>query len=309
MIGVVGGAGFIGIHTVKMLDRLGYEVVVIDNLSKARRENIDELNKMGIEIRIADIRSDEIKKALKGVERIIHLAALISVEESLKNPRLYCQVNIYGTVNLLDACVEAGVERFVYASSAAVYGNPKYLPIDEKHPLKPLSPYGASKASGELFCLVYNSLNRLETVILRYFNVYGPGQSDEYAGVITRFIKSVIKGKPPVIYGDGLQTRDFIYVEDVALANVKALFKENIGGYVFNIANGTPVKIKDLAYTIIRLLNMEGTMEPVYSKPRPGDIRESYADISLARRHLDFCPQVSLEEGLVKTIKYYTARI
>ncbi|MCD6369431.1 MAG: GDP-mannose 4,6-dehydratase [Thermoproteales archaeon] len=298
---VTGGAGFIGHHVALHLLRKGYEVTVIDNLSRSKPENVENLRKEGIEPVKKDILAKDLPKVFSDLspDAVVHAAALISVDESMRKPLLYHKVNSTGTLNVLRACVKAGCTQIVYLSSAAVYGNPVNLPIDECHPLNPLSPYGASKLSGELYVRVYEAYG-LKSTVLRLFNVYGPGQSREYAGVIMRFIERVKKGLPPIIFGDGKQTRDFIYVDDVVSA-VELALKKRVSG-VFNIATGQPVTILGLAKIICRLAGLD--LKPVFQDPRPGDIRHSYASIEKARKKLKWRPEVSLETGLRKLLKY-----
>ncbi len=294
---VTGALGFIGHHLCLHLSSRGYDVVGVDNLSRGVRRRIKLLEENNVKVIVADVRDTELMYKILSqyrVSAVVHLAALISVEESFEKPLLYEDVNAKGTISLVLAANKAGVERIVYASSAAVYGNPVRLPIDEDHPLKPLSPYGASKLVGEFYAKTLFKGNR-GVIVLRLFNVYGPGQNPEYAGVITRFMERLSQGKPPVIYGSGEQTRDFIHVLDVVEAVEKAL-TTSYSGYVLNIGTGRPTKIKDLAYTMIKLYGLE--LEPVYAPPRKGDIMHSYADISLAKRILGWSPRISLEEGL-----------
>lgn len=277
-----------------MLLEEGFQVRVVDNLVRAGM--LEEARELGVEILRVDVRSyKSLLKAFKGAESVIHLAALISVEESASKPMLYNEVNTVGTLNVLKASLEAGVERVVYASSAAVYGEPKSLPVREDHPTKPLSVYGASKLAGESYCTAFHSTYGVETLVLRYFNVYGPGQNVEYAGVIQKFIDRVSVGKPPIIFGDGSQTRDFIHVLDVARANVNAV-RSKVKHGIFNIASGREISIRELADLISEISGRK--VEPSYTEPRPGDIKRSWADISKAAEVLGFKPEISLEKGL-----------
>ncbi len=291
---VTGGCGFIGYWTVKMLLGEGFRVRVVDNLARAGM--LEGVRRLGVEILKVDVRSyRDLLGAFRGAEAVVHLAALISVEESASKPILYHEVNTRGTLNVLKASVEAGVERVVYASSAAVYGEPCSLPVREDHPARPLSVYGASKLAGESYCIAFHSVYGVETLILRYFNVYGPGQNVEYAGVIQKFVERVSAGRPPIIFGDGSQTRDFIHVFDVARANVRALSSRVKHG-IFNIASGRKISIRELASMICEISGKE--VEPFYTEPRRGDVRRSWADISRAATQLGFEPEISLEEGL-----------
>jgi len=294
MIVVTGGCGFIGYWTVRMLLEEGFQVRVVDNLVRAGM--LEEARELGVEILRVDVRSyKSLLEAFRGAESVIHLAALISVEESASKPMLYNEVNTVGTLNVLKASLEAGVGRVVYASSAAVYGEPRSLPVREDHPTKPLSVYGASKLAGESYCTAFHSTYGVETLVLRYFNVYGPGQNVEYAGVIQKFIDRVSVGKPPIIFGDGSQTRDFIHVLDVARANVNAV-RSKVKHGIFNIASGREISIRELADLISKISGRK--VEPSYTEPRPGDIKRSWADISKAAEVLGFKPEISLEKGL-----------
>ena len=293
---VTGVAGFIGSHLCLSLLSRGFEVWGLDNFSRGDRGRVKELEEIGLKFVRVDIRDhDEIEKVLQEIRPVgvAHLAALISVPESFEKPNLYMAVNVEGTRNLVSAANEVGVERFVYASSAAVYGNPVRLPIDEDHPTKPISPYGESKLLGEK--CVLNEF-RGSAFSLRLFNVYGRGQSPEYAGVITKFLERVSHGEPPIIYGDGEQTRDFIYVGDVTDAFIQALTSNLQGTYIFNVGTGNAVTINQLAKIIIKLAGLN--IEPIHADPRPGDIRHSYADISKIKNILGWQPKTSLEEGL-----------
>ena len=291
---ITGGAGFIGYHTARLLLAHGHTVVVLDDMSKAPM--LDRLRSLGLEPVRVDVRVlEELKEAFRGADAVLHLAALINVEESARVPELYHEVNATGTLNVLKASVDAGVPKVVYASSAAVYGNPEKLPISEDHPTNPVSVYGATKLAGELYCRAFHEVFGLSVLILRYFNVYGPGQSEEYAGVITRFSERLSRGEPPIIYGDGNQTRDFVHVRDVAAANELAL-EANVKFGVYNIASGREVSILELAELMSRIAGVN--VQPVFAPPRPGDVRRSVADVSRAREELGFEPSVTLEEGL-----------
>jgi len=300
---VTGVAGFIGSHLCRRLLDLGIEVHGLDDLSRGFAERVKDLEDAGMVFHRADVRDwsmvHEILHRVKP-DVIMHLAALISVEESIRMPALYMEVNAEGTRNLVRAASRAGVRRFIYASSAAVYGNPVKLPITEDHPTSPLSPYGLSKLMGERY-VASEFIGEEKPVILRIFNVYGPDQNPEYAGVITRFMERLSRGEPPIIFGDGCQTRDFIHVDDVVEAFIRSLDVPLDKMLVANIGSGRPVKIIELARMMIRLYGLD--IEPVHALPRPGDIRDSYADISRARRILGWSPRIGLEEGLQKIIR------
>ena len=302
---MTGGAGFIGSHTVDHLLAEGVEVVVLDNLRSGRLENIRQhVNKRNFRFVRGDIRDSHLVKDLvSDVDAVIHLAALVSVPESIKDPALTYAINVNGTLNLLKASVDFGVKRFVYASSCAVYGNAENLPIKEDYPPKPLSPYASSKLTAEDYVQKYNRNFGLETVCLRYFNVYGPRQIySDYSGVITRFINRLTNDLPLVIFSDGEQTRDFVYVTDVAEANILALKHAKAIGEIFNIGTGVATTINQLANMLLELAG-KNSLETVHSEPREGDIRHSVADISKAKEKLGYCPKVSLKDGLKRLLR------
>ena len=304
---VTGGAGFVGSHLVDGLLGEGFDVVVLDDLSTGRLENVkDHLIEEGFRFIQGDIRDREVlRKALEGVDAVFHLAAITSVPYSVEHPDITFEVNVEGTRSLLESCLDLNVGRFIYVSTCAVYGNPKYLPIDEEHPTEPISPYAESKLEAEGLSLSFYKDYGLDVTVFRPFNVYGPRQrNDQYGGVIARFIERLSSGKPPVIYGDGSQTRDFIYVEDVVRAFIGALNCEHASGRVLNVATGNPTSIKELAYMLMRLFGAD-EMEPLYRDAREGDIEHSYADISEAKNHLGFVPEVSLKEGLMALINNF----
>lgn len=299
---VTGAAGFIGYHLCRELLRKGFEVWGLDDLSRGDPARVRRLEELGMKFKRADIRAEaKVEEILRESrpDAVINLAALINVPESFEKPNLYLSVNAKGAEILVSAANRLGVEKLIYASSAAVYGNPIRLPIDEKHPLNPISPYGRSKLLGEEY-----SLRRFKgraSISLRIFNVYGPGQSLEYAGVIMRFVERLRKGEPPIIFGDGEQTRDFVYVHDVTEAFIQALISSLHGAHAINIASGKPIKIRKLAELMIRLRRLN--LKPVHAAPRPGDIKHSYADISKARRLLRWSPKIALEEGLRRLLE------
>jgi len=297
---ITGGAGFIGSHLVRALVRAGYGVRVFDNLSTGSLDNIGDLLD-AIEFVRGDVRDyGVVESAVRDVDAVVHLAALIDVAESVEKPDLYFDVNVRGTYNVVKA--SKNVSTFVFASSSAVYGDPIRVPIPEDHPLMPKSPYAASKISGEAFVQAFANQYGFRPVILRLFNVYGPKQSRAYAGVIIEFIRRVSRGEPPVIFGDGEQTRDFVHVSDVVEAIMLSLRNEEARG-VFNIGSGEGVTINHLARLILKLMGRED-LKPIYAPPRPGDIRHSIADITRAQRELRFKPKVKLEVGIKELIKH-----
>jgi len=291
---VTGGAGFIGSHLVKELVKSGFSVRLLDNLSNGSLENIREV--LGsIEFIKGDIRDKNVVEgALKGVDAVVHLAALIDVAESVEKPELYLEVNVNGTFNVARASRK--VSALIFASTCAVYGEPVKIPIGEDHPLSPKSPYAATKIAGEAFVQAYGNLYGYRPVILRLFNVYGPRQSKAYAGVITEFVKRATLGEPPIIFGDGEQTRDFVHVKDVAKAIIKALDSDNASG-IYNVGSGVAITINDLAHLVLKLAGKEN-VEPIHEPPRQGDIKHSQANINRAKMELGYNPSVSLEEGI-----------
>ncbi len=305
---VTGGAGFIGSHLCEALVKKGYEVTVFDNFSKGNKKNL-----AGIIDRISLIRGDicnrrDVRGATKGIDYIVHLAAMISVEESISNPKKCYSINVGGTKNVLDGAVLNKVKKVVIASSAAVYGNAK-PPIKETDGCNPISPYGESKLHAEKLALEYYSkysdLNHLSVVCLRFFNIYGPRQNatSPYAGVISKFIYALSENKAPVIFGDGEQTRDFIYVEDVVAAILLSMENERANGEIFNVASGIPITINKLLDRIEQILNKH--IRPEYKPARNSDIKHSFADITKASKLLGFKSEYTLEKGLEKTIRSF----
>lgn len=297
---VTGGAGFIGSHLIDRLLRGGYEVTALDDFSSGKIENIGHhIGAGNFRLMRGDVRNlGDVEKAVEDADAVFHLAAIVSVPLSVKRPSLVDDVNVGGTLNLLEASLDADVRRFVYASSCAVYGEASDLPIDERCPTAPLSPYAASKLAAEHHCTVFHEDYGFETVCLRYFNVYGPRQRrGPYGGVITRFINRIRQGKPPIIYGDGSQTRDFVYIDDVAEASELALHGRGAVGEVFNIGTGKATTINQLAQILTKLMG-KPELESVYTNPRPGDIKHSQADVTKARTILGYTPKISLEQGL-----------
>jgi UDP-N-acetylglucosamine 4-epimerase len=305
---VTGGAGFIGSHIVDRLLDEGFKVRVLDNLSTGEKKNLAQhRQKKSFQFIEGDIRNfDVVKRTVRGVDAVVHEAALVSVTRSVENPLLSNEINVRGTLNILKACVDAHVKRFVLASSCAVYGDIETLPNHENLMPKPLAPYAADKLATENYAKVFYAVHGLETVSLRYFNVYGPRQKPgPYSGVISTFTNCLLENKPPTIYGDGKQTRDFVNVKDVVEANMLALLKREAVGEVFNISRGEPITIDKLTETIQKIMD-KANLEPVHAEPRPGDIRHSYGDITKARKNLGYEPKVQLEKGLSELIKSYS---
>ena len=302
---VTGGAGFIGSYLVDGLVSGGFDVVVLDDFSGGRRENLSvHFGRSNFCLVEGDVNvKADVEKALEGVDVVFHLAAIVSVDFSVKNPLLVNEVNVGGTLNVLRQSLKAGVKRFVYASSCAVYGEPVNLPIDEEHPTKPMSPYGVSKLAAEYYCRVFCEVYGIETVCLRFFNVYGSRQVvGPYSGVIMKFIDKLKHGKEPIIYGDGEQTRDFVFVGDVVDACLRAMRCRNCVGEMINVGSGVETTVNRLADVLIELFGSRD-VKPVYAEPKAGDIRRSYADLSKAERMLGYKPKVFLKEGLTMMLR------
>ncbi len=302
---VTGGCGFIGSHIVRGLLDAGHKVRVLDNLSTGKRENLDEVLDR-IELIEGDINDAiAVKEAISGVERVFHQAALASVQMSLDKPLDTNHACVTGTLNMLHHSMQAKVKRFVYAASSAAYGDQPTSSKRESDLPSPLSPYAVAKLAGEYYCQAYFHSFGMETVGLRYFNVYGPRQDPDspYSAVIPLFVSRILSGEKPSIYGDGLQSRDFTYVSNVVHGNLLASERPNIGGRVFNIADGGQTTLLQLLKLLGGLLGK--SIEPDFLPARLGDVRESLADITLARKLLGYEPQVRLEEGLKRTISYY----
>jgi len=310
---VTGGAGFIGSHIVDRLIEKGFDVTVIDNLDTGRIENIaHHQNKTKFHFTRGDIRDlNLVKETMKDIDAVFHEAALASVTLSVTNPILSNDINVGGTVNLLKASSDLGVKRFVFASSAAIYGDTNSPLKKEDAILNPLSPYGVSKLAAEKYVQVFHRAYGLETVSLRYFNVYGPRQSFDiqgaYGGAITIFLNRLAKNMPPIIYGDGEQTRDFVYIQDVVNANMLALNSKNAAGEVFNIGTGKNTSVNQVAEFLKDIMNRKD-LKNVYDDPRPTDIRHGYADINKAKKILGYNPKFPFKEGLTELVNWYTKK-
>jgi nucleoside-diphosphate-sugar epimerase len=308
---VTGGAGFIGSHLVERLVREGADVTVLDDLSTGRRENLRAVRERIRFIRGSVARLDVCRRAMQGVDYVLHHAALTSVPQSTRTPVVAHQINATGTVHVLLAAQEAGVRRVVFAGSTAAYGDAAEQPTHEGLLPQPLSNYAASKLAGEAYCQAWWHTHALETVVLRYFNIFGPRQNlnSQYGAVVPLFIAAALRGDPPMIYGDGGQTRDFTFVTNVVDANLLACHAPTaaVAGKAFNIGCGTPTSINDLWRHIAELVGV--TTEPLYDSARPGDVRHSYASIARAREHLAYFPGAELADGLRHTIAYYKHRI
>ncbi|MCO5045153.1 MAG: SDR family oxidoreductase [Verrucomicrobia bacterium] len=305
---VTGGAGFIGSSVVRRLLADGHSVRVFDNFATGRRENIAEVRDR-IELIEGDLRSEsDVRRAVEGVRFVLHLGALGSVARSVQDPMTTHEVNSTGTLRILLAARNAGVERVVFSSSSSVYGNTPTLPKRESMTPQPLSPYALSKLSGEHHCRLFHELYGLAAFSLRYFNVFGPRQNprSQYAAVIPLFVDALRKGQSPVLHGDGLQTRDFTFVEDVVAANLCCcVAPREAAGKAYNVAWGNRISVLDLARKIAGLLGV--AIEPVHADPRPGDVRDSQADSARAKESLGWEPRVPFDEGLRRTVEWFVA--
>jgi UDP-glucose 4-epimerase len=301
---VTGGAGFIGSHLTRELVNIG-TVTVLDDLSSGRIERIRDLLDSGRAqfVRGNILHRTQLLEACRGVECVFHLAADVSVSRSMDRPMEVHEVNATGTLSVLSSAREAGVKKVIFSSSAAVYGDSPGSPKVESMFPEPFSPYAASKLAGENYCEVYRRSFSLPTVSLRYFNVYGPAQDPrgEYSAVIPSFIMNVLRRRPPVIFGDGNQIRDFVSVRDIVRANILAMQRDAIG--TFNIASGTGVSVRDLARVVSEIGGL--SREPVFEEPRPGDIQESVADITRAGEVMGYRPRVHLVDGLRETLDWF----
>ncbi len=304
---VTGGAGFIGSHVAKALLKAGGRVRVLDDLSSGFTTNLP--SDPSLELMEGDIReADTCRRALEGVTCVFHLAAIASVIGSIENAAFTNEVNVAGTLNLLGAAKDAGAKRFVFSSSASVYGDALVVPTDEAQPLSPQSPYASGKACGEFYGNNFAEIFGLEFVTLRYFNVFGPYQNlhSGYAAVIPLFVKAALTGASPTIYGDGLQTRDFVFVEDVAEANLKAAAAPGVSGQAYNIAGGNAITLLDLLEALEKASGR--SLTPRFAPARSGEVRHSRASTEKALRDLDFKPQTSLEAGLKRTYELTRAQ-
>ena len=302
---VTGGAGFIGSHLVESLLQQNWQVRVLDNLSTGKLANLG-VNKERVEFMQGSIVDPAaVSKAVQGCDVVFHLAALPSVARSVEAPLESHEACATGTMNVLDGARRAGVRRVVYAASSSAYGNLPGRQRIESEPLSPLSPYAATKLAGELYCQCFAAVYPLETVRLRFFNVYGPRQdaSSPYSGVIALFLTAMCAGRIPRIDGDGLQSRDFFYVANAAQAMSKAADAKSANGNVYNIGNGASITVLDLVRHLNELLGTK--IQPTFGPPRQGDVRHSEADISAARRDLGYDPLVSFQEGLRHTMDWY----
>jgi UDP-glucose 4-epimerase len=306
---VTGGAGFIGSHLVEELVRRGERVRVVDNLITGNRANLAGVADR-IEFVLGDLAAADVAgRAVDGVDYVLHQAAIPSVPRSVTEPVQCHRANVDATLNLLVAARDARVRRVVYAGSSSVYGNAAALPKREDMAPEPLSPYALQKLVSEQYARMFTSLYGLETVTTRYFNVFGPRQdpSSPYSGVISLFIRAFLEGRAPTIYGDGGQTRDFTYVDNVVDGVLKACHATGVAGGVFNVATGGRISLNQLCRVLQQLTG--SSLEPAFAPPRMGDVRDSQADITLARERLAYQPTVSLEEGLARTLAWSRADV
>jgi nucleoside-diphosphate-sugar epimerase len=303
---VTGGAGFIGSHLAEELVRRGHRVRVADSLVTGRRANLDHIP--GIEFLEGDLSEiDFARRAVEGADFVLHQAAIPSVPRSVKDPITSNRANVDATLNTLVAARDAGVKRVVFAGSSSAYGDTPTLPKREDMPTRPLSPYALQKVIGEQYLQLFTTLYGLETVSIRYFNVFGPRQdpSSPYSGVISVFATALLEGRPPTIYGDGEQTRDFTYVANVVDGVLRACEAPGANGHVINVATSGRISLNTLFAEMRRLIGADVT--PIYAEPRAGDVRDSQADISKARDLLGYTPAISFEEGLRRTVEWYRA--
>lgn len=306
---VTGGAGFIGSHLVEALVQRGLRVRVLDNFSTGDPANLDEVAGQ-IDLIEGDLTDlDAVQQAMKGVEVVFHQAALASVPRSVANPLATHRACVDGTLHVLLAARDAGVRRVVYAASSSAYGNSARLPKTETDPTAPLSPYAVAKLAGEQYCAAFSQVYGLETVRLRYFNVYGPRQTPDspYAAVIPLFIQALRQGRPPRVYGDGHQSRDFTYVADVVQANIKAAEVAGVSGRVYNIAGGKRVSLLHLLHLLSELMQVD--VQPEFMAARPGDVKHSQADISRAMNELGYRPTTDIRTGLQACIEWADQRV
>lgn len=306
---VTGGAGFIGSHIVERLLKDGHSVRVLDNLSSGKKENLD-LSNANLELAIGDIVNyEDCRKALNGIEFCLHQAALRSVPKSMLNPHDYNKVNIDGVLNMLRAARDAGIKRFVFASSSSVYGDTNIFPQKEEHLPRLISPYALSKLAGEYYCRIFSKNYGLETVSLRYFNVFGPRQAvdDEYSVVIPKFIVNMLKDTPPPVHGDGRQSRDFTYVENIVQANILSALAPNIKCEVFNAACGKDYSVLEIVSALNKIMHKK--IRPVFEPSRMGDVKRTLADISRIKKGVKYRPQVNFEDGLASTVKWVSSKL
>ncbi|MBI2503701.1 MAG: SDR family oxidoreductase [Candidatus Latescibacteria bacterium] len=305
---VTGGAGFIGSHLVEELLQRGEQVRVLDNFSTGKRDNLREVLDR-IELIEGDLRSyHTVRQAVQGVDYVLHQGALPSVPRSIDDPITTNEVNVGGTLHVLDAARDAGVKRVVYASSSSIYGPDPQLPVRESMAPRPVSPYAVAKLAGEKYCHVFSKVYGLETVALRYFNIFGPRQdpASQYSAFIPKFVVGIMKGRPLTIDGDGTQAKDFTFVSNVVEANLLALEAEGVSGEVFNVGCGRMTSVSEVVGHIRLIVGAEGRI--THGPPRPGDVPHSLADISRARAQLGYEPRVDARQGLAQVVAWFQAK-
>jgi UDP-N-acetylglucosamine/UDP-N-acetyl-alpha-D-glucosaminouronate 4-epimerase len=307
---VTGGAGFIGSNLTEALLQRGHVVRVLDNFSTGKRENlIFDGPYASLEVVEGDLRDlDACQKAVRGIEYVFHQGALASVQRSVEDPETSHAVNAGGTLNILLAARESGVKRVMYAASSSVYGDTPTLPKHEEMPPNPLSPYALQKYVGEQYCRLFYQLYGLETLSLRYFNIFGPKQDPDslYSAVIPKFIDALVQGRSPIIFGDGEQSRDFTYIENVVQANLLAMSAEHVQGEAINIACGEKISLNQLLNILKQILGSK--QSPIYQEPRKGDVKHSLADIRKGKEIIHYEPKVGIETGLKKTVDFFKDR-
>jgi len=305
---ITGGAGFIGSHLCEKYTIEGHIVLCLDNFMNGSLSNIrDLLGYRNFKLINGDVRNfDLLEKVARDVDIIIHLAAQIHVDRSILEPRLTCDINVFGTLNILELARRYDISKVIHTSSSEVYGSAQYVPMDEKHPLNPPHPYGASKVAADRLCNSYIQTYGMDVCVIRPFNTFGPKQKDTgYGGVISIFVKRCLNGQPPIIYGDGMQTRDYTYIEDLISAYDLVLKYEKSLREPINIGTGKEIKILELANKVIELAGKRGKIKPVHVSPRPGEVRRLVADYSKAKKLLGWEPKYTLDGGLRKFIDWY----
>lgn len=306
---VTGGAGFIGSHMVEALLKAGHQVRVVDNFSTGKRENLAHLRDQIELCEFSITERERLAKAMQGVDYVFHLAALASVPRSVRDPLASNEHNVNGTLNVLITARDQGVRRVVYAGSSSAYGNVDSEFKSEDMRPRPLSPYAVAKLAGEHYCQAFTNVYGLETVTVRYFNVFGPRQDplSAYAAVIPRFVAAMLNDKPAPVEGDGLQSRDFTYIDNVVHGNLLACHTPGVAGETFNIACGGRISLLDMISLLNKLMGKQ--IQPAFGAPRPGDVRHSRASIEKARQLLKYEPVISFEEGLARTLEWYKAAL
>lgn len=307
---ITGASGFIGSHLAEKYANEDHTVKILDDFSSGSVNNIwSLLSRRNVKLVRGDVRDPAtVRKAMEGADVVFHLAAQVHVDKSIVSPRSAFEINTFGTLNILDSALESDVQLVIYASSSEAYGSAQYVPMDEKHPLNPGSPYAASKAAADRLCFSYYNTYGLPVVVVRSFNTYGPRQSNTgYAAVIPKFITRAMRNLPPIIYGDGKQTRDYMYIEDAVRAYDLTLNSyERLLGRAINFGTGREISIHELAMRVLSCFGLEEKLSPINVEARPGEVKRLCADISLAHKELGFEPKYDIAAGLQKAVKWYT---